>query len=571
MSESEKARRIDQLLGKLSIEQKIAQMFVFGQSGPYVDQWLMDFAAKYGLGGLRVTPNGGRKFIRYFKADNPAYKNVNRPTRWLEKKGLDSRIPSFAMTPEYYSGWLNDFRSRAMEGSGGAPMHVVSDFEGPVGNFSAPHLTSLPHSMSIATVSDMALVEDAYAALARQIKAVGIDWLHSPVVDVNVNPNNPEISQRSYSADPAVVAKYAAACVRGFDRSRLISTLKHFPGRGDSNTDAHFSVPVVEASAQAMRDIHLHPYAKLIEQGLVRSVMIAHTAYPNFDPQAEVATVSPFLVRDILRGELGFQGVVTTDSMTMGGLMARYDVCEAALRTIEYGTDLILLKDDNCLRQELFDAMRDAVRSGRLTEARIDESLQRLWSLKYDFGLFEKGGVVDPQQAEQIVRDADGASRTPVVALSRQVIHTLRDEEKVLPLKPGQHVLVVDHITENVRMRNDIWNHPGLFWEFMRQKNRETSYVDYQDETLADALAVIREFLPCTDVIVMTAEYTRGVPFAERLRFFETVASLGKPVVFVACNPYRELLIPDCMKTVVWNGALMHEQLEALADYLYRP
>lgn len=562
-----KSSRFDALLGQLSVEEKIAQMLVFGVGGTMIDPLLVRFVKQYGLGGFRVTPNGDRKAVRYLPEGARGVEHVNRVPQWQEKF-IDCKVPAPFLTPGVYSGQLNDFRRLAFDRRGlGLPMHVVADCEAAGGNFAPPYMISMPQAMGFGDLGDLDLLERSWRAMARQLKAVGIDWLHSPVVDVNTNPRNPEISARSFSADPAVVTACAAANLRGMKAGNVINCLKHYPGRGDSAEDAHFGLPVINASREALMSIHLRPYRELIAAGGVESVMLAHTVFPRLDPAAEVATVSEYLIRELLRGELGFEGVITTDSLTMGGLMARYSVSEAAIRAINYGVDLLLLKDENALRFELHRDLVEAVRQGRIAEATVDRSLCRVWSLKYDHGLFEQGGAVDSAAADDFIRRDE--FRRIGVEMSEKVRNVVRLEPGILPLKPEQKVLIIDRITGHQLRRNDYWNYPGMFFEFMRRFSDNLGFCDYDGRSIDRALAAARQLFDDYDLIVLTSDFDRSEAADADRTLAAELAGLGKPVIQIASNPYPELLIPETVRNVIVTYGLMHEQLEAVSRFLY--
>ena len=560
-------KKFDELLGKLSLKEKLAQMMVFGVSGVMADPWLLDFTKKYGLGGLRISPNGCRKFSRYLPPGAKGSENVNRPPQ-LHEKFVDTKVHPPFFSAKAYAQWLNAFRSLAWEHGGfGIPVHMVTDCEAYGGNFAPPYLMSMPNAMGFGDADAVELLERGWCAMAKQLKAIGIDWIHSPVVDVNVNPNNPEISTRSFGADPDLVTRCAAANLRGLKAGNVIGTLKHYPGRGDSAQDAHYGLPIITASKEDMMNIHIKPYKELIGQGLVEAIMLAHTVFPNLDPAAEVATVSEFLVRDLLRGELGYQGVITTDSFTMGGLMARYSVSEAAIRTIAFGTDLILLKDENALRGELLNDLEQAVKTGRLRESCIDESVLRVWKLKAAHGLFENGGIVDVSKTEELIEapEFQNLSRE----MSRTVRRTLRMQDGLLPLTPKQSILVIDRVTDIQINRNDYWNRPSMFYDFLQQYTDNLTYIDYNGGNADRALELAEKFRDSVDVILITTDYDRGDVENASFKLVQDLQKLGRPVIQLSSNPYREQLVPDESRNVVLTYGLMREQLQGIAAWLF--
>ncbi|MFA7186117.1 MAG: glycoside hydrolase family 3 N-terminal domain-containing protein, partial [Victivallales bacterium] len=366
-------RTMDKLLGELSIEEKAAQLMVLGLTGTLVEPELLEFIGKYGLGGLRLSPHLARKFVRYLPEGSPGSENVVRKPS-LHEKIFDNGVPPMRIAAAEYAELLNGLRKRAFE-KHGLPLHMVADYEFGGGDFTPPGMLSLPAPMGFGRLGDTELVRRTSAALGKQLKAVGIDWIHSPVVDVNVNPHNPEIYIRSYGENADTVTNCAGAALEGLKASGVIGCLKHYPGRGACAEDAHFGISAITLSRKEMLDIHIKPYAALAKAGMIPAVMPAHSVYPGLDDSGEIATVSAPIITGVLREELGYDGVITTDSMTMGGLMAKYSVGEACVKAIEAGVDLLLLKDENVLRYELLEALVKAVKSGRISEERINKSL----------------------------------------------------------------------------------------------------------------------------------------------------------------------------------------------------
>ncbi|MGI6086598.1 MAG: glycoside hydrolase family 3 protein, partial [Kiritimatiellia bacterium] len=504
-----KKQTLDKLLGALSPEEKAAQLMVLGYTGSFIEPELLEFIDRYGLGGLRLSPFLARKFIRYLPDGSPGLKNVLRPKAPREKMFDDSIPPPYITAPEY-AEMLNVFRRRALARRNAVPLHMVMDAEsGESSNFISKGMITPPECMGLGDLGDVDLVRRVSFALGKQLKAVGIDMLHSPVVDVNTNPSNPGVYTRSYNADPDVVTKCARAALEGFRRAKMISCLKHYPGSGASATDSHYGISSVTLDKDTLWRDHLAPYHTLCREGQVPAIMLLHSIFPGLDPTGEIATVSPKIVNEILRGEIGFDGVITTDSMTMGGLMAKYDVGEACIRALEAGVDILLLKDDNVLRWEMHASIVAAIRSGRISEERVNQSLRRIWSMKYDYGLFKDGGLVDPQTVEAAIRKPQ--YRKVGLEAARRVIRTLRDEQGLLPLQPSQKILLVDRVTYNQRAINDSWNHPGMLWECVLKYAPDAGYVDYTPKTTAAATKTIEQVIKHFDIIVATGSYTRGL------------------------------------------------------------
>jgi beta-glucosidase-like glycosyl hydrolase len=252
-----------------------------------------------------------------------------------------------------------------------------------------------PPAMAIAATGDPTFAEEQGRETAIAALRVGINHIFAPVADVNVDPRNPVINTRSFGEDPHDVAKYVAAFVRGVQSTGCLATAKHFPGHGDTHVDSHRALPVLDVSRERLERIELVPFRAAIEAG-VASVMIGHLAVPALDDtpapvrtlfenvygtvREEVtrtgtmpATLSKRVI-DVLRHELGFDGLVITDAMDMGGLAAHFDAADAAVRAIEAGEDQVLFSPDP-------EAAIAAVKA-RVSEERIDESVARILRAK---------------------------------------------------------------------------------------------------------------------------------------------------------------------------------------------
>ena len=233
----------------------------------------------------------------------------------------------------------------------------------------------------------------AASASAAELRALGINWNLAPVVDVNIFPESPAIGalERSFSADPEVVAAHAAAFARAHAAADIISSLKHFPGHGSAAGDTHLGVTDVTTSF--VREDELVPYRMLIEDGYEDPVMTAHIVNRDLDPSGRPATLSTAIVTGLLREELGFEGVILSDDMQMGAIVEQYSLERAAVEAIKAGVDVILianqLSDDRTEVYRVKRAILDAVAEGEISEDRIYESVERILALKRRYGMVD--------------------------------------------------------------------------------------------------------------------------------------------------------------------------------------
>jgi len=277
---------------------------------------------------------------------------------------------------------------------------------------------------------------------------------------VNVDPDNPVINARSFGEDPHEVARFVAAFVRGAQAEHVLATAKHFPGHGDTHVDSHRSLPVLDVTRERMDQIELVPFREAINAG-IESIMIGHLAVPSLDPTpvpvrehvaatednpygtlehetetggTEPATLSYPIITELLRKQLKFDGLVVTDAMEMGGVVAHYEAGEAAIKAIEAGEDQIL-KSANT--ETAIAAVKQAVLSGRIPEARIDESVRRILAAKAKVGA--PGGSM-----EDIFRTLDSDEHRAVAAeIAQKAVTLLREESGVLPLKKNSRVVIL--------------------------------------------------------------------------------------------------------------------------------
>ena len=281
-------------------------------------------------------------------------------------------------------------------------------------------------NMAVAATGDPQLARQQGEATAIQSRAMGLNWIYAPSADVNNNPENPVINTRSFGEDPAQVSAFVRAFVEGVQDAGALACAKHFPGHGDTATDSHIGLPVVDVSRERLLNLELVPFRAAVESR-VGSIMSAHIALPQIDPtpaapvrqlsdkeatrsefvsQTEVAgkvtvpgTLSPRILTGLLREELRFGGIVVTDAMNMAGVAARYTPGEAAVRAVLAGADMVIKSADT---DAAVSGLREAVRNGRLSVARIDHSVTKILRAKARLGLHRQR-LIDLEQVDQTI------------------------------------------------------------------------------------------------------------------------------------------------------------------------
>ncbi|MEV7965192.1 glycoside hydrolase family 3 protein [Sphaerisporangium sp. NPDC088356] len=279
------------------------------------------------------------------------------------------------------------------------PLIIGADQENGLVSRLSPLVTDVPGSMAIGATRDPGDARTAARVTGEELRALGINLDFAPVADVNVNPDNPVIGSRSFGSDPARVAAMVGAAVDGFHDAGVGSAAKHFPGHGDTKVDSHSGLPVIRHSRSQWEKIDAPPFKAAAQHG-VDIVMSAHVVMPKLDPSGDPATLSKPILTGLLRGKLGYDGVVSTDALDMKGVRERYGDAEVAVRAILAGVDLLLMPPDF---PKAYGAVLDAVKSGRISRERLDQSVRRLLTLKASRGILE-GSVADAGKAAEVLR-----------------------------------------------------------------------------------------------------------------------------------------------------------------------
>lgn len=250
--------------------------------------------------------------------------------------------------------------------------------------------TWFPSHLALSAADDEQLTEAIGRAMGEELRAAGFNLNFAPVVDVNNNIGNVVIGVRSFGDDPETVARHGAAMARGMESAGVMACLKHFPGHGDTALDSHFFLPTVDKSMEELRKTELYPYAKIFPQGAASSIMTTHILFPQVESENVPATMSPTILQDVLRGELGFDGVVVTDGMQMLAIKDHYGVANGCVKAIKAGVDLLCIGTGGSgtqdVQKECLDALYAAAQSGEIPMARIDDAVNRLLRAKARFG-----------------------------------------------------------------------------------------------------------------------------------------------------------------------------------------
>jgi beta-glucosidase-like glycosyl hydrolase len=254
------------------------------------------------------------------------------------------------------------------------PLLVAADFERGA-SFRIADTTSFPWTMAIGATGSEEFAYAQGAITAKESRALGVHWIFAPVLDVNNNPDNPVINIRAYGEDPQLVSRLGCAFIRGARENGVLTTAKHFPGHGDTATDSHIGLPVVPFDESRLESVELAPFRSALAAG-VDSVMTAHVAVPGITGEPETpATMSGRILTTLLRGKLGFHGLIVTDALEMGSITTRYWTGQAAVLAIQAGADLLLLPPDP---EVAIEEVARAVERGDISLAQINRSVEKV-------------------------------------------------------------------------------------------------------------------------------------------------------------------------------------------------
>jgi len=311
------------------------------------------------------------------------------------------------------------------------PLLMASDFERGTGN-QVTGATLFPPLMSLGAAGSEELAYQMGRVTALEGRAMGIHMTYAPVVDVNVNPDNPIINTRAVGADPGLVSRIARAFIRGAQENGMIATAKHFPGHGDTAQDSHSLMPTIEADLDRLQKVELLPFKEAIDGG-VKAVMTAHLYVPALDPTPGLpATLSAPILTGLLREKLGFRGLIVTDALEMAGVTNTFSTEEASLRAVLAGVDQLLLPPEPA---KVIAYLAGAVRDGRIPMRRIDESVRRILEAKAALGLHRDRFVRIEELRRRI---APRAFLDQAYATFESSTTLVKNEDGVVPLTAGR-------------------------------------------------------------------------------------------------------------------------------------
>ena len=430
---------------------------------------------------------------------------------------------------------LNDFQELSQ-----LPLLVSADFERGAA-FRITDTTSFPWTMSLGAADSEELAYREGMATARESRAMGVHWIFAPVVDVNNNPDNPVINIRAFGEVPEQVARLGGAFIRGARAGGVLTTAKHFPGHGDTTTDSHVNMPVVQSDMARLQAVEFVPFRRAIDVG-VDTIMTAHVAVPQITGDTETpATLSPAILTDVLKNTLGFQGIVVTDALEMAGIAKRYGSGKAAVLALKAGADVLLLPADV---DAAINEVEQAVQNGEISEERINYSVGKILAAKSMLRL-DKKRLTDIEKIGDIVSSPEHLALAQEIADS--AVTVVRDKHLLLPVNPSIGRRVYGLVLT-----------PGMdqssgapFLEAFKARFPKANTGWSGANISKKQLAVINKSIADADIVVI-ATLTRlatgqniGVPESHSA-LIKKLAASRKPVVWICLgSPYLLRLAPE--------------------------
>jgi beta-N-acetylhexosaminidase len=498
-----RAQTADELLREMTLEEKVGQLFV-----------------TYAYGRTADTPDPVNR--EEFGVDTPA--------QVVQKYHLGGIIhftwSNSLYDPKQIAELSNGLQTAATSSGAQVPLLISTDQEqGQVTRITEP-VTQLPGNMALGAGRSPQDAERAAAITGQELRAMGLNMNFAPSGDVNVNPANPVIGVRSFSSDPTLAAQFTAAQVRGYEDAQaagegVSASVKHFPGHGDTNTDSHTALPVIEHDRQQWEQLDAPPFKEAIAAN-TDSVMSAHIVVPKLDDSGQPATLAPKVLTGMLRQELGYQGVVFTDSLQMEGVRQQHPDSEIPVLALQAGADVMLMPQN---LQVAIDGVIAAVHDGRLTEQRIDESVSRVLKLKEGRGVLANP-FVDVSKVDSIVGNQQHLADAQRIT-DRST--TLLRNDAALPLKSPGKVFVTGASEKGTKALSDS----------VRARGPQSSALATGTKPTQEQIGQAVEQAKAHDVAVVLTSAAWNPDNAGQLDLVRALQATGKPVVAVAVrDPY---------------------------------
>lgn len=500
----------------LSLEEKIGLMCIVGTGLPEADAVLKERLKSFPYGGMGLFPHN--------IVNEAQIKRLIGDLKQNAAARLLSKIP-FMISIDEEGGSLSNFSELFPTVPGNRAIGLAND----------PHLAYLSGRL-----------------IGSQLCDLGFNLNWAPVLDVNSNPLNPVIGVRSFGEDPEQVARYGEAFVQGMEEAGVVSVVKHFPGHGDVATDSHVALPVCDLTLKQLQDCSLRPFQAAIEAG-VGAIMVAHIVFPNIPESKGIpASLSPFFIEELLRGKLGFDGLVCTDDIEMQAIKSNYAPEEIGVLAVMAGNDQILMCHTPEFQQRVFEGIVNAVRSGAISEQRIDQSVRRILQFQ------ER--MAQCQERAKVVPKSEWAPLAAHISEASIVVH--RDPLGQLPLDDRSYVLIVPRM-QRLTQADTTFDKPLMLELYLLEKGIKLEIVYISMNPTEDERIEVGRKISHADAVI---QVTRNAHmFQGQLALAEHCASLKPHIGLVLRNPYDADVLPE-QGTVVLICSSSNESMQAFAE-----
>ncbi|MDW8396297.1 MAG: beta-N-acetylhexosaminidase [Anaerolineae bacterium] len=506
--------RVEALLHSMTLEQKVGQLFLVPFAGSALSADLKRMIAQHHIGGVVLFNIAG---------------NI--------------------VTPRQTAQLINEMQALATSTGAKVPLFVAVDEEGGrVSRLPAPAVR-FPSQMALGATRSVTLAREVAQANAAALKALGINMNLAPVLDVNDNPSNPVIGTRAFGADPALVGQLGVAMLKAYKEAGIIAVVKHFPGHGGADADSHTDLPIIRRGLAELHAIDLAPFAQAVRAG-TDAVMTAHVIMPALDPD-HPATFSPRVLQEVLRAQMGFEGLIVSDSLLMQGALSTTGRLEqAAVRALRAGVDVLAIGADpgytQLARPSVYRAVLDAVRADPKLQRHVEQAVRRILEVKARYGLLD-WSPVDAGVAEAVLRNS--AKHETARRVARAAVTVLRDPQAVLPLRaelPRAFVVPMG---------------ASDFLAAIRPCIRGEALIRIRDNPSRFEIATVVRRLPTAGVVVLAATDLVSHPNQAKL----AAALPGRVLVVGLGAPYDAARLPAEVSFVTAFDRTAHA-LEALAE-----
>ncbi len=421
---------------------------------------------------------------------------------------------------------------------------LIDQEGGPFTSYRAPGVVRFPSAMALAATGDPGLARAVGRAIGQELAHLGVNVNLAPVLDVQLNPQNPIIGIRSFGGDPETVSRFGLAFAQGLEEAGILWTAKHFPGHGDTSTDSHTGLPVVDKPLEAL-EVELRPFRQAVAAG-APLVMTAHILYPALDPRLP-ATLSPRILTGLLRQELGFQGLILTDDMGMRAIADRYGPGEAAVKAVQAGADLVLVGRGGKTAEAVYKALQQALKKGEIPLSRLGETQRRLRRLQ---------GRLRPPGPKPEAEALEALS----LRVSRAALTWLAGS---LPI-PGPGTLVV------APRLPQTWGEEPSLAQLAPRYLPGAQALEVGERPRKEEVAAARERALGAERVVLGTYHWLGPLPKEQVALYQALAGTGRPIYVVALgNPddylYLEPKPSGYLVTYGYRAVQTRAALEALA------